>query len=124
MHPTPSAVAAALRLRRLAWPVAAWVGITICSGAFVAGNDAGHAYNTWPKMIDDWIPPEWWAAVASPLRSWRLFFEDTAVVQFDHRCLAYASTLSSLGLFAYSTRLSLSPAACTAVRFLPLTVGG
>merc|ERR1712146_682271 len=77
-----------------------------------------------PKMNYDWVPPEWMAAVASPLRSWRLFFEDTAVVQFDHRCLAYASTLSSLGLFAYSTRLSLSPAACTAVRLLPLAVGG
>ena len=22
------------------------------------GNDAGHAYNTWPKMLDHWVPPE------------------------------------------------------------------
>ena len=23
-------------------------------------NDAGRAYNTWPKMLDDWVPPESW----------------------------------------------------------------
>jgi heme A synthase len=31
---------------------------TILSGGFVAGNDAGCAYNTWPKMLDDWVPQE------------------------------------------------------------------
>ena len=28
--------------------------------ATVVRNDAGRAYNTWPKMLDDWVPPESW----------------------------------------------------------------
>lgn len=123
LHPTAQAISAAKRLRFWAFPVAGLVGITLLSGPFVAGNDAGRAYNTWPKMIDDWVPPEWNKWISSPLSRWRLFFEETAVVQFNHRCLAYASVASALGLVAYSTQLPLSAAACTAVRFLPLAVG-
>jgi cytochrome c oxidase assembly protein subunit 15 len=131
LRPSPSvvhgtsmeAVKAAKRLRFAAWPAAALVGLTLLSGPFVAGNDAGHAYNTWPKMIDDWVPPEWMAAVSSPVSRWRLFFEDTAVVQFDHRCLAYMSVASSLGLSAYASFLPVAPAVSSVVRLLPVFVG-
>lgn len=124
LHQSAEAISAAKRLRLWALPVTALVGLTLLSGPFVAGNDAGHAYNTWPKMNYDWVPPEWPAAMSAPLKRWRLFFEDTAVVQFNHRSLAYASAGSSLALFAFSTRLALSPAACTAVWLLPVAVGG
>lgn len=30
------------------------------SGAFVAGNDAGHAYNDWPWMAGKLVPEEIW----------------------------------------------------------------
>lgn len=53
LHPTSEALLAARRLRPWTFPVAALVGMTLLSGPFVAGNDAGHAYNTWPKMLDD-----------------------------------------------------------------------
>lgn len=122
LHTSAEAISAAARLRTVALPVAATVVLTLLSGPFVAGNDAGYAYNTWPKMIDDWVPPEWITAMSAPVTRWRAFFEDTAVVQFDHRCLAYASVLSSLGLFAYSTQLPLSAAAASAVRVLPVLV--
>jgi len=36
------------------------LGITVISGAFVAGNDAGRAYNDWPLMAGQWIPNEIW----------------------------------------------------------------
>jgi cytochrome c oxidase assembly protein subunit 15 len=124
LHPTPQAIAAAKKLRVWTLPVVALVGLTLLSGPFVAGNDAGHAYNTWPKMNYDWVPPEWVDAISKPLRKWRLFFEDTAVVQFDHRCLAYASAISGILLWAYSTQLPLSPAACTSVQLLPMAVVG
>lgn len=124
LHPTAEAISAAKRLRVWALPVAGLVTLTLISGPFVAGNDAGRAYNTWPKMNYDWVPPEWIATVSAPLSKWRLWWEETAVVQFNHRCLAYASTGSSLALFLYSTRLALSPAACTAVQLLPVTVAG
>ena len=53
----------------------------------IARNDAGRAYNTWPKMLDDWVPPEWLSFIASPIGKWRALFEETAVVQFNHRML-------------------------------------
>jgi cytochrome c oxidase assembly protein subunit 15 len=116
------ALASARKLRRATLPVACLVTLTLLSGPFVAGNDAGRAYNTWPKMLDTWVPQEWMAAAASPLKAWRAFFEDTAVVQFDHRCLAYASVAGSLGVYAYSFFLPLSMPAIAAVRLLPMAV--
>jgi len=123
VHHSAEAIAAACRLRRFALPVAMLVGLTLLSGPFVAGNDAGHAYNTWPKMLDDWVPPEWVSAASKPIARWRAFFEDTAVVQFDHRCLAYTSVLSTLGLYVYSTMLPVAPAVASTVRLLPFAVG-
>lgn len=68
------------------------VGITITSGAFVAGNEAGLAYNDWPRYAGRWIPEQIW----DPALGIRNFFENTATVQFDHRMLAY-TTLASVG---------------------------
>lgn len=70
------------------------VGLTAVSGAFVAGNDAGRAYNTFPKMGDNWIPPYEELFEKYPL--WRNIFESTALVQLDHRVLALL-TLSTIG---------------------------
>jgi len=123
LHGSAEAIAAASRLQRLAIPVACLVLLTLLSGPFIAGNDAGHAYNTWPKMLDDWVPPEVSTAMSAPLTHRRAFFEDTAVVQFDHRTLAYLSTAASLGLFAVSTQLPLSAAASGAAWLLPMAVG-
>merc|ERR1719310_1472280 len=123
MHPTMEAVKAARLLRALALPVCSVVALTIFSGPFVAGNDAGLAYNTWPKMLDDWVPPEWLAAVKEPTKTWRMFFEDTACVQFDHRMLAYASTIGTLGLSLRAVTLhGASPAVVNVARMLPLVV--
>jgi cytochrome c oxidase assembly protein subunit 15 len=123
MHPTMEAVKAARRLRALALPVCSIVALTILSGPFVAGNDAGLAYNTWPKMLDDWVPPEWIAAATEPTKSWRMFFEDTACVQFDHRMLAYTSTIGTLGLALRAVTMPGASVAVTNVaRFLPVVV--
>ena len=62
------------------------------AGAFVAGLDAGHAYNEFPLMGGQLVPAEYWA-----LPGWRNFFENTAAVQFDHRLLA-TTTLVSVAL--------------------------
>lgn len=79
----------ARRSRRLAMHNMALAAATIVSGAFVAGTDAGFAYNTFPLMGDEWIPQE----ILDLQPIWRNFFENTATVQFDHRVLA----LSTLG---------------------------
>jgi cytochrome c oxidase assembly protein subunit 15 len=80
---------------------------TALSGAFVAGNDAGRAFNTFPDMDGHWVPPG--VLELQPL--WRNLFENTAAVQFDHRALALASTSSVAATLA----LALRPVAAAAV---------
>ena len=58
--------------------------VTILSGGFVAGLKAGHAFNTFPLMGGQWIPPGY--GIAEPF--WRNFFETIPAVQFNHRWLA------------------------------------
>ena len=72
--------------------------MTALSGAYVAGNDAGKAYGTFPMMGDVWIPDE--ILEMTPL--WRNFFENTATVQFDHRVLAMTTLAAVTGLFLNS----------------------
>lgn len=79
--------------------------LTVLSGGFVAGIDAGHAYNTWPKMLDDrWVPEE-----VLRWQGWRQLFESTPVVQFDHRMLGYLTVLASSALFLYIRQLGNLP---------------
>ena len=59
--------------------------LTLLSGGFVAGLDAGLVHNTFPKMGDDWIPPDLFAATPW----WLNLFENRTTAQFDHRLLAY-----------------------------------
>ena len=67
------------------------VAITILSGAFVAGTDAGFAYNTFPLMNGQLIPsgylPHPWITST---------FEDIATIQFNHRALAILSLFIAL----------------------------
>ncbi|XAR56838.1 hypothetical protein NMG60_11037459 [Bertholletia excelsa] len=96
----------AAKVKRLVLPVSILVGITAVSGAFVAGNDAGRAFNTFPKMGDTWIPDD--IFTMKPLL--RNFFENTSTVQLEHRILATA-TLVSIGALWWSTRkLDIHPA--------------
>ena len=57
----------------------------IIYGAFTAGLKAGHSYNTWPKMGDEWIP-------SSTTMLPTLFQNITLnpfMIQFIHRYLGY-----------------------------------
>jgi cytochrome c oxidase assembly protein subunit 15 len=81
-------------LYRFARMIMTLVTATILAGGFVAGLDAGFAYNTFPLMDGQIIPA---AAFASD--PWyRSFFEDIATVQFEHRVLAMA-TLIAVAVF-------------------------
>ena len=89
---------------------------TVLSGGFVAGLKAGHAYNTFPKMGDQWLPPAGW--MLQP--GWRNLFENIATVQFDHRVLA---TLTFLGVTAFwlrNRRLAVSRATRIGLNLLML----
>ncbi|XP_052113984.1 cytochrome c oxidase assembly protein COX15 [Arachis duranensis] len=99
-------VRGAAKVKRLALPISLLVGLTAISGAFVAGNDAGHAFNTFPKMGDTWIPDDIFEM--TPLI--RNFFENTSTVQLDHRILATASLLSVAILWLSTRKLDIHPA--------------
>ena len=90
---TNTQIQAARSIRPYAYGASTLIGITVASGAFVAGNDAGHAYNDWPLFAGKVIPEQIWDSTLG-LRN---FTENTATVQFDHRNLAYLS-IGAVGL--------------------------
>jgi cytochrome c oxidase assembly protein subunit 15 len=96
----PGAAAAARTLRPWALGAAGVLGVTTLSGAFVAGNDAGRAFNDWPLFAGRAVPEGVW----DPALGARNLFENTATVQFDHRALAYASVGAVGALHAAAAR--------------------
>lgn len=57
-------------------------------GAYVAGLEAGYAFNTWPLMGEEWFPS------ATPMLEpvLRNFVDNPIMVQFVHRWLAFLVT--------------------------------
>ncbi len=75
-------------ISRNLWPGAVLLGlilVQIAAGAFVAGLDAGLAWNTWPLMDGALVPPG--LGTLEPF--WRNLFENPVMVQFMHRTIAY-----------------------------------
>jgi cytochrome c oxidase assembly protein subunit 15 len=70
---------------RLATAVAGLVFVQVLAGGLVAGIRAGKAYNTFPLMNGNLVPPE--TFMLEPW--WRNFFDNMAAVQLDHRLLAW-----------------------------------
>lgn len=70
------------------------LGITLLSGAFVAGLRAGRIYNEFPLMGGQVVPPGY-----AQLGGWWVnAFENPAAAQFHHRVLAIVCTLIALVL--------------------------
>ena len=59
----------------------------ILLGGLVAGIDAGRSFPTWPSMAGEFLPSE--SFDYQPL--WTNFFENPALVQFNHRLLGYVA---------------------------------
>jgi cytochrome c oxidase assembly protein subunit 15 len=82
--------AASRSLRRLGWVITALVCYMVVTGGFVAGIRAGLAYNTFPLMNGHVVPPE-----AFSIEPWYLnFFNNMAMVQFDHRLGGWALAIA------------------------------
>jgi len=75
-------------LRHLGSAVVVTVFAQIGLGALVAGLRAGHVYNTWPLMDGHFAPPGDVLMNLTPL--WRNLTDNVALVQLDHRLVAYA----------------------------------
>lgn len=72
-------------LRRMGWAVTGLVFVMILAGGFVAGTRAGFAFNTFPLMNGRFVP----AGIFAMQPLWVNLFENVAMVQFNHRLLAY-----------------------------------
>lgn len=87
--------------------------IQILFGAFVAGLKAGHIYNTWPLMGDQFVADSVYFVFEKS--GWMAFFNDMSGVQFMHRNLAYILTAAvfALAIYAFgkqkSQQIKLSP---------------
>ncbi|MBL8416538.1 MAG: COX15/CtaA family protein [Propionivibrio sp.] len=80
-----TASAALRKLQRNGFLLAVLTFYTVITGGFVAGIRAGKAYNTFPLMNGHVLPPE--SFIIDP---WYLnFFNNMALVQFDHRLGAW-----------------------------------
>ena len=74
--------------------------VTMLSGGFVAGLDAGKVYNTFPLMGGQVVPPGY----LLPGLGWRNAFENPAAAQFHHRILALGTATLLLALAAAARR--------------------
>lgn len=88
----PALKAASDGWRRAALGVAVLIGITIVSGAFVAGLRAGKMYNTFPLMGGELVPSGY-GAVDGVVRN---AAENPIAAQFHHRVLAMVTALLAL----------------------------
>ncbi|MGL4729100.1 MAG: COX15/CtaA family protein [Bosea sp. (in: a-proteobacteria)] len=84
------------------------VFVQIALGGLVAGSKAGLTYNTWPLMDGALIPPASVLFVGTP---WFANFADNvALVQFNHRIMAYLLAALVLWHWWQARRIGGSPA--------------
>jgi cytochrome c oxidase assembly protein subunit 15 len=104
-NPEASPDPRARALRRMFALLTALALVTLASGGFVAGINAGLVYNTFPLMDGEWVPSGY-----GRIEPWMLNpFENAIAVQFNHRLLAVATAGLAGLLWLWSRRLDLSP---------------
>jgi len=95
LRPDGPAGPAADRVRPGALAFTGLTFLTAVAGAFVAGLDAGRAYNTFPLMGGRLVPDGY--LQLAPW--WRNLFEHVPAVQFNHRLLGIATVVGALALW-------------------------
>ncbi|WP_051609228.1 COX15/CtaA family protein [Fodinicurvata fenggangensis] len=108
------------RLRRGLLGLLLLLSVTLVSGAFVAGLNAGLTYNSFPLMDGRLVPSGY-----GQLSPWILnSFENIAAVQFNHRLLASLTLLATLGIYFWALRLPLTAAGQWALSLVALAAVG
>ena len=92
--------------------------LTAFSGAFVAGLNAGLAYNTFPLMDGNWVPEGLFTMMPPYLN----FFENTITVQFNHRVLALSTATLVALVWVAARRYKMPASAGLAIHCLLLIV--
>lgn len=103
------------------WAIVVYVliGIQIFSGGLMAASKAGYSINTWPRMGDDWIPPQLQIKGYSFVKN---FTENVIMIQFWHRWYAIVVAAAILFFVARCMTVRVSKAARWALRALFGTV--
>jgi cytochrome c oxidase assembly protein subunit 15 len=126
---------AALDLRRLArnedarparmptigvWALSV-LGLQFLFGAYVAGLEAGYAFDSWPKMGEEWFPS------GAPMMQPFLvnLVDNPIVVQFIHRWLAFlvAAFAVALAIRAWHRGFAVAAAALVAAVTIQILLG-
>ncbi|HEX2137717.1 MAG TPA: COX15/CtaA family protein [Microvirga sp.] len=96
--------------------------LQVALGGLVAGSKAGLSYNTWPLMDGALIPPASSLFVVTP---WiENFVDNVALVQFNHRMVAYALVaLAVWHAWSESRRARGTPRARRAAALAGLSLG-
>lgn len=103
-------------LKRSAKGLVALIFVTALAGGFVAGTNAGFAYNTFPLMDGQLIPDGLFGY--DPV--WRAPFEDITTVQFIHRSLAILTLVLVLLFWMGTVDQHLAPRTRYAVQLFGL----
>ncbi len=92
------------------WPFLILLFLQIIMGAFVAGLNAGYAFNTWPLMGDSLVPD----GLGTLIPAWLNLRDNPIMVQFIHRWLAAAVAIAAL-MIAYRLHRAGGPAPALAL---------
>ena len=71
--------------------------LTIITGSFMAGTDAGKSFNTFPLMNQQFIPEGYYLDEYG----WKNTFENTIAINFNHRWLAIFTFLFITSIISY-----------------------
>jgi len=117
-HVAAETQGAAQKLRRHGLWVTVMIVVMAITGGFVAGTKAGFAFNTFPLMSGQWLPPGYLGM--TPV--WHNFTENIATIQFNHRWLAIATGFLVAALWWRSRRLNMDAVSRAALNLLLLLV--
>lgn len=96
-----------VRVQRLTVVMLILLALQLLLGAFTAGLDAGHGFNTYPLMHGQWLADA--AVMMEPF--WRNFTENGVMIQFMHRWIGALLLIGVVGLaFAAAKNGLLFPA--------------
>ena len=97
----------------------ALLAITLLSGGFVAGLDAGMIYNAFPLMGDRLVPADY----AGDLPWWQNALENPTAAQLHHRALAIATLAAALLIWWRGWQLGAPFTAIALVALLQVGLG-
>lgn len=96
--------AGASELRRWGWFFMGLLLIQIIWGGITSGLHGGHVYNTFPKMNQNWLPPELWIMEPAYIN----LFENASTAQWLHRIFGTLLGVTAIIMWIRTFQLNTS----------------